>query len=149
MQLNPDVHILGGQAEIIDTDGNYLMHFPPQPLTSKGIYKVLKFAPGILHPTYFVRKSAYNHLCGYKDLITCEDYDFLLRAANNKMIMNNLNEVILKYRKNPAGMTLSNLHRTYYISHQLKKHHSKRFNKYFFQKSHQGYPKEYKKESYN
>ena len=100
MQLNPCIDILGGQAEMIDVHGNSLRNFPIQPFTNRLIYEYLEYSPALAHPTYFVRKNVYKVLGGYRDLPTAEDYDFLLRAFEKGFKMRNLNEVVLKFRKN-------------------------------------------------
>ena len=43
--------------------------------------------------------------------------------------MKNLNKVVLKFRKNPDGMTLSNLQRSYFVSHHIRKMHKRRMKK--------------------
>ena len=147
MQLNPCIDILGGQAEMIDVHGNHLGDFPIQPLTNRLINKYLKYSPALAHPTYFVRKNVYKVLEGYRDLTPAEDYDFLLRAFEKGFKMRNLNEVVLKFRKNPDGMTLSNLQRSYFLSHHIRKMHKRRMKKKIDENKILEYLKNYNKKS--
>jgi glycosyltransferase involved in cell wall biosynthesis len=120
MQTHTGVDILGGQADIIDAVGELTgqLQCPSAP---GNIARCLPYLCPLCHPTYFVKKDVYVALNGYRDLPPVEDYDFLLRAAENKFCMENLPVKVLQYRKTSSGMTADNLRRTLYRTAMVQK----------------------------
>ncbi|MEK7580996.1 MAG: glycosyltransferase [Patescibacteria group bacterium] len=85
MKNKPEVDICGTWVAIIDENGRKIgkVHYP---VGDKDIKKTLRKVTPLIHPTWFLRRSVFNELKGYKpvwDIV--EDYDFLLRAKNFKM----------------------------------------------------------------
>lgn len=60
------------------------------------------------HPTWFLKKSVYSSLGGYRDIPYCEDYDFLLRAALCGVKMGRMPDSTLIYRKRESSISTIN-----------------------------------------
>ena len=79
--------------------------------TAKGSYsnevckKILKYESCIAHPTWLVKRNVYETLQGYRNIDTCEDLDFLLRAELHGFKLGNCPHVLLKYRDNPNSIS--------------------------------------------
>lgn len=124
MEQHPSVGILGGQAFTIDEDGR-IIGKALKPVGFANIQGYLKYACPVLHPTYFVRRSVYSLTNGYR-VLPIEDYDFLLRAIERGVIIDNLPQFIVKYRTTERGLTLANPQRTIVLTNAIKKMHIKR-----------------------
>lgn len=127
LESHPEIDIVGGQAYTIDGDGRITGEMR-KPISRVNISKYIKYATPLCHPTYFVRKNVYEITNGYRTVSPGEDYDFLLRAFEQKIIMENLPEKILKYRSTPTGMSASNPRRTITFKAQIYKMHKFRIN---------------------
>lgn len=62
----------------------------------------------LAHPTWLVRKEVYDELHGYRNIVTCEDYDFLIRCTLSGYRMGNYPEVLLKYRVHGESISRKN-----------------------------------------
>lgn len=60
------------------------------------------------HPAWLGKKEVFSSLNGYRDIATCEDYDFLLRAMDRGYKFGNVSKGLLKYRLNPKGISREN-----------------------------------------
>ena len=89
--------IVGCNVDKIDENGNYLGEIL-LPTENKKIKKYMRYGSCVLHPTWLVRKGVYIKLGGYRNIPTCEDFDFLLRAINSSFILGNMQQKGLKYR---------------------------------------------------
>ena len=67
--------------------------------------KILNYESCIAHPSWIVKKEVYDKLEGYRDIDSCEDYDFLIRALYHGFKMGNVPLVLLDYRNNPSSVT--------------------------------------------
>lgn len=72
------------------------------------IKKILKFQTPIGHPTWLGRKEVFTKINGYREIFSCEDYDFLLRANEAGFIISNVPEILFKYRLNPKSISRTN-----------------------------------------
>lgn len=126
MEKNPEVGILGAQAYLIDEAGNRI-GATCHPVSEKAIRRCLEFVCPMTHPTYFVRKEVYRQVDGYRN-IRIEDYDFLLRALENGVVIRNLQDKLLLYRTVSSGMSLSNLQRTISLWTLVRKAHRLRIS---------------------
>lgn len=98
MKNNPDCGILGGQAYLIDAQGNEIGQ-KLKPIDYTTISKAIIWGCPVIHPTYLVRDDVYKKLSGYREsIIYAEDYDFLLRAYGQGYVINNLKSFLIKYR---------------------------------------------------
>lgn len=121
MLTNPHIGILGGQAQIIDEAGKIIGR-AIKPISFDRIKKYSEFACPVLHPTYCARKEIYQLLDGYRD-IPVEDYDFLLRAIEQNVIVENLPIELIKYRVRNTGLSYSNPYRTAKATRIVQKLH--------------------------
>lgn len=81
----------------------------------------LKYYNCIGHPTWLVKRNVYEILEGYRDIDTCEDYDFLIRAVLKKFKIGNYNGILLKYRYNLNGISQSKRNKQILIARLLKR----------------------------
>ncbi len=71
------------------------------------ITKILKFYDCMVHPSWFGKKAVFDELNGYRNIKSCEDYDFLLRAVIKGYKLGVVKDALLKYRINTSGISLS------------------------------------------
>jgi len=124
MEANPHVGILGGQAITIDKRGINTGE-ALKPIGFDRVQQYIKYACPVMHPTYFVRKSVYDLTGGYR-LLPIEDYDFLFRAFESGVIIDNLPDFLIKYRFIAEGLTLANPQKTMALTRVIQKMHAKR-----------------------
>lgn len=124
METHPYVGILGGQAVTIDERGKKTGE-ALKPIGFDRVQKYIKYACPVMHPTYFVRKNVYGLTGGYRSL-PIEDYDFLFRAFESGVIIDNLPEFLIKYRFIAEGLTLANPQKTAILTRIIQKMHIKR-----------------------
>ena len=91
------------------------------PVTPKGIRLMLYKKNCVPHPTYLLKKDVYNKLKGYKNIYTCEDYEFLLRAEKKGFKIGNIPEYLLNYRLTENSISRSNPGKQVMISNFVKK----------------------------
>ncbi|WP_423799415.1 glycosyltransferase family 2 protein [Neobacillus sp. SAB-20_R2A] len=104
-QYNLD--LVGSKIRRIDDIGSIIQESSNHPVSHHIINRVLKYDNCIPHPTWLVKKEVYVNLNGYRNLHTCEDYDFLLRCKK-KFRIGNCHNVTLSYRLNPISISRSN-----------------------------------------
>lgn len=95
------------------------------PETPENVKKLLYIKNCVAHPTYLVKKEVYKKLNGYSNIFSCEDYDFLLRAVNNQILIGNVQEILLKYRISPQSISRKNAGKQELIADFLKKYYKK------------------------
>lgn len=99
--------LIGALKEDIDENGDVLKGTETVYETPEHLKKLIKISNEIPHPTWFVKKEVYEEMQGYRNLPRSQDYDFLLRAlAKNKKI-GLCPKILLKYRRNPIGISQS------------------------------------------
>lgn len=86
------------------------------------------------HPTWLFRREVFEILKGYRDIDSCEDLDFLHRAAQRGFKLGNINKVLLQYRNNPESIShlKADKQRTtrYYLTKQFRKKHPVVYEEY-------------------
>jgi hypothetical protein len=96
MEKHPEVGLIGGAVEWIDSDGNsHGIH--RNPVEDEVIKTTLLYNNVFWHPTVVFRKHAFVSTGGYRDIVAAEDYDLWLRFADRFQLAN-LETVLLKYR---------------------------------------------------
>ncbi len=128
METHPEVGILGGQADVIDKVGQ-ITGVMRKPTSWANISKYIEYACPICHPTYFVKRAVYELTNGYRKMPPVEDYDFLLRAFEKKIVMANLPEKLIKYRLVSSGMSRGNPQRCVECTFLVQKLHRHRIKK--------------------
>ena len=123
MESHPDVGILGGQAWRIDENGRLIGEIT-KPISTEHISQYIKYVCPVTHPTYCVRKHVYGTLHGYREFLApAGDYDFLLRAYEHGVKIENLSVKLIKYRLNLHGMSSGNTLRGMVFSRYVQKMH--------------------------
>lgn len=97
MLLHQDIDLLGCNAVIIDEEGQKIGRYSK--LTNDSTIKFfLKHCnSAMIHPTWFGKAEVFKK-CRYRNFLSGQDYDFLLRAYANGFRFHNLEESLLKYR---------------------------------------------------
>lgn len=94
-------------------------------LSPKKIKSILKYTDILPHPTWLVKKELYNKLSGYREIFSCEDYDFLLRARRSGAKFGIVPYLLLMYRINTDGISKNNTLRqtlsTHYLSNNYRR----------------------------
>lgn len=75
------------------------------PCSDKNIKKFLRYSSCMPHPTWLGKINLFKSLMGYRDIDSCEDYDFLLRGAEAGFKYGLIKEPLLEYRINSKGIT--------------------------------------------
>jgi len=106
MERHPEVGILGGAVEVIDTTGKSL-EISANPIEDRELRSALLDYCAFWHPTVFMRKDIVVSVGGYRKIVFgSEDYDLWLRAADHCQLAN-LEAVLLHYRLHPHQVTVS------------------------------------------
>lgn len=111
--LSHEVDLVGGAVRVIDEDGNEMYGVGRVPEMPDKIMKLSRFSNCVAHPTWLGRREVFEKNQGYRDIDTCEDYDFELRAMLNGFRLGNLNQVVLKYRMTKRSISRNNLYEQY------------------------------------
>lgn len=99
LHRNPDISVVGGDLDIISSEGKFLSH-RCYPKTSSAISKGMQLTTTIAHPTVMFRKEAIERHGGYNpDFRFCEDLDLWLRWMNAGLRFANLPQVLVQYRQ--------------------------------------------------
>jgi glycosyltransferase involved in cell wall biosynthesis len=75
------------------------------PESHSQIKETLKKHDCMSHPTWFAKREVFFKLCGYRQIQSCEDFDFLLRAVQHGYRLGNIQKVLLLYRVNENGIS--------------------------------------------
>ena len=120
--LENNLDMIGSDIQLINEDGSLAqrrMHFP---VSHEQICKYMRWGNCLAHPTWLVKQDVYDALGGYRNVKSCEDYDFILRAlATNRFRIGNLPKIELQYRIRKNGISKSTEGMQYvlrnYLSH--------------------------------
>jgi glycosyltransferase involved in cell wall biosynthesis len=115
--------IVGAVTQYVDETGNPIEGSHAYK-TEEQLHRLLQFENGLCHPTWMVRREVYEQLNGYRDIDSCEDYDFLLRAIEKGYRLGMVDEVLLYYRYNKSGISQSREFRQFLAFSYLSAHRS-------------------------
>ena len=105
MEKHPEVSVLGGAVEWIDTTGRALVTWD-NPVGDGEIQSALLERCPLWQPTVLMRREAFVGVGGYRPpFAPAEDYDLWLRMAEHFQIAN-LKQVVLKYRIHPNQVSM-------------------------------------------
>ena len=102
---NNNLDIIGSQIEYFTDEKSF--GTGDCCFTNYWISKTLKYQGGLAHPSWLGKKAIFDKLNGYREVDTCEDYDFLCRARLSGYRLGNINQVLLKYRINENGISIT------------------------------------------
>lgn len=98
--IENDYDLVGGSFELFKDLHGEITEVYRFPQHTEECKKYLCQNSCVPHPTWLVRKEVYEICSGYREIITCEDYDFIIRAVMHGFKIGNVEDVILKYRYN-------------------------------------------------
>ena len=98
--------IVGSCITKIDENDNIIGELIP-PSLHNDIVRYMQYGSFVLHPTWLIKKQVYADLDGYRNIATCEDYDFLLRAISHGYKLGNIPSIGLEYRIRSDGISQS------------------------------------------
>ena len=113
--------IVGAVTQYIDENGKPTGGSHPY-RTEEQLKRQLQFENCLCHPTWMLRREVYEQLNGYRDIDSCEDYDFLLRALEKGYRLGMVDEVLLYYRYNTNGISQSREFRQFLAFSYLSAH---------------------------
>jgi len=103
MEENPSVGVVGGNAKIIDENGQYKFT-TNMPKADKLIRWQLCFSNPFIHPSVLMRKEIVKQLNGYNTYMVAQDYDLIERMTDVTKLAN-LPEVLVLYRQHGDNLT--------------------------------------------
>jgi glycosyltransferase involved in cell wall biosynthesis len=99
LQAHPEVSVVGGAMDIINTEGQIIAHRSYPQLTDE-IDLAMQLTNPIAHPTVMFRKAVIDIYGSYNpNYRYCEDLDLWLRWMNAGLIFRNLPQVLVQYRQ--------------------------------------------------
>jgi Glycosyl transferase family 2 len=106
MEKHPEVGLLGGAVQRIDSDGKYLTIADDYPTEDQEIRVILRRWNTFWHPTVLILREAFVRVGGYRvPSSPSDDYDLWLRISELYQCAN-LKQVVLKYRIHPQQLSL-------------------------------------------
>lgn len=108
LESKPDVAVCGGHAIFIDEQENELSTCLV-PLGDKDLQMRMLFRNPMVNSTAMIRLDVIREVNGYRDFPVCQDFDLLLRIAENHNIAN-IDCILGKYRINPRGVSKTRRH---------------------------------------
>jgi glycosyltransferase involved in cell wall biosynthesis len=107
---HPDVDVVGGSQECIDSRGFLMTVFRPPQGHDEIQECALTGAGPISHPTVMMRRRAVLAVGGYREeLMPAEDFDLWLRMGERGLLAN-LPDVIIRYRMHDLSVSASLQH---------------------------------------
>src|SRR5271170_4838466 len=106
MEKHPEVGLLGGAVQRIDSDGKCLTIADDYPTEDKEIRINLREWNTFWHPTVLMRREAFVRAGGYREAASpSDDYDLWLRISEHYQCAN-LKQVVLNYRIHPKQLSV-------------------------------------------
>jgi glycosyltransferase involved in cell wall biosynthesis len=106
LKHNPEVGLLGGAFEVMNTNGQILRTVQPPGQDAEIRSTLLDYNP-LCHPTVMMKKETALAVDGYREMLKeSEDYDLWLKMSE-RSILANLSEPMVRYRihANQASVT--------------------------------------------
>ena len=113
--------IIGSSFYLFKEDPNSDLVEMKMVSTCKECLEKLKRNNALAHPSWFGKKELFDSLDGYRNILACEDYDFLIRSAEKGARIGNCPKFLLKYRYNTSGISRSNVEKQLLITAYLAK----------------------------
>ena len=116
---NNDIDLVGSQCYYFyseKTDGKEMKY----PTSDDGCREFLKYSSALAHPTWLGKRELFLKL-QYRNIETCEDYDFLIRASMEGYKIGNVPLHLFYYRINREGISSLNASKQYLTAEYLAK----------------------------
>lgn len=101
LKKEPELAALGGQVRLIDAAGRD-MPAPRLPVGTRAVARALDVYCPVAHPAVMARRAALLAVGGYDARFFCEDYDLWLRMRDAGHTIDNLPDIVLRYRVHAA-----------------------------------------------
>ena len=129
---NNDMDLVGSQCYYFyaeKADGKEIRY----PTSDRGCKKFLKYSSALAHPAWLGKKELFLGL-QYRNIETCEDYDFLIRASVKGYKIGNAPQHLFYYRINKEGISSMNASKQHliagYLAKKYRKHEVVEMNEY-------------------
>ena len=100
MDNNPHVDFVGGSAKIID-QSDRVIGLKSAVVGEANVAKLAPYGSPIIHPTSCYRRLVFNKIGGYREeFLYAQDYDLVLRVLDSRYVVNNMPDILIKYRIN-------------------------------------------------
>ena len=114
--------MVGADIQFINEVGDVTVERFHFPTTQDQILLNIKYGNCLAHPTWLVKKEIYLDLHGYRNVKSCEDYDFVLRVLNKGIYqVGNVPIVCLQYRLRQYGISKQTEAEQYVLRDYLSK----------------------------
>lgn len=121
LDLHPDVAVVGTNKIIIDEAGKEISRGGTIPTTNDGIRKVLRYSNIMVHPSVMMRSDAVKSVGGYRAFPTTQDYDLWSRLLESGYCLNNMDEYLICYRINTAGISMSKAYKQFVVGKYMER----------------------------
>ena len=116
------LYMAGADIQFINEVGDVTVERFHFPTTQDQILLNIKYGNCLAHPTWLVKKEIYLDLHGYRNVKSCEDYDFVLRVLNKGIYqVGNVPIVCLQYRLRQYGISKQTEAEQYVLRDYLSK----------------------------
>lgn len=123
LRLNPDIDVLGGNIEVIDSNERHLF-YRAYPSTHRRIKKYLNINCPIAHPTVMFKKKIFQLTGGYNSKYkSAEDLELWIRMLSIGAKFHNLDYTLIKYRQDT--MVRQRDHYRFFLKARLANFHLK------------------------
>lgn len=127
LEGNPEMAVCGTQARIVgERMGSGRRRYEQwiNSLTeADDIARELFVECPLPHPTFFMRRGAYDHIGGYHDRAWPEDYDLLMRFWQAGCQIGKVPEILLDWTETPARLSMSDPRYSEAAFRAIKRHY--------------------------
>lgn len=116
-----NVDIVSTNKVDIDENGEIINLSASLPQKHESISKVLKYNSIIFHPTVMFKKESLKKIKFYRDFPCSQDYDMWLRAIDNNLKFEIIDEYLLKYRNRSNNISNSNAYKQWLMKKYICK----------------------------
>lgn len=113
--------LIGSETNRMDEHGNIVLRNTNKSYSFETVSELLSVTNCVAHPTWFGKKEVFDALDGYRNIKSCEDYDFLLRAKAAGFKIGIADEALLNYRFNLNSISRKNALRQLLTDNYLSK----------------------------
>lgn len=126
LKQNRDIALVASNFTYIDSEGKDSGQSKIKIYSEKQMLKTQLKTNILSHPTWFLRREAFESIQGYRNFPTSQDYDFSLRllASGYKIMV--LEERLLKYRVHDSSITTGSSYKQFLISSYIKELYKQR-----------------------
>lgn len=104
---NTDADFVMSAIDFIHEDERIVIGKSDEALGSEQVKEIMKYGNIAYHPTWLVKKSVYDVLKGYRNILYCEDMEFTLRALQKGMKVVKSKDHVVQYRLRESGISKS------------------------------------------